>query len=294
MRSHTTGKRRLTNLPQMTTTMKRHYIMKAISVLLLTITNNRIITVNGFITRSESLNFPLPRRTTSLQNRCKSSDESPELINRRNAVSKALTPFLLTSTIFTIKPKSSEAACLSGDTSKECIGYYKVPLDDAILPMIETPEALSEFAPGLRWVPPVQYPKNYKLAIEELTGLQERVRNLRGPILKGKFEDAGLDLLTIVPRITVAGRMIIRSLQFGSNDPTALGDLAMRAYNSETAHFELLANLGDIDVVIGQYINGQFTTLIVTQIEVLQQLKEADENFSDLMKAIPDLSEFKG
>jgi hypothetical protein len=46
----------------------------------------------------------------------------------------------------------SNAACLPGDIRTDCIGVYKMPLDDAALNYVETPEQLKKFAPDLNWV----------------------------------------------------------------------------------------------------------------------------------------------
>jgi hypothetical protein len=48
----------------------------------------------------------------------------------------------------------SNAACLPGDIRTECIGVYKMPIDDAALGYVETPEQLKKFAPDLNWVRP--------------------------------------------------------------------------------------------------------------------------------------------
>lgn len=200
-------------------------------------------------------------------------------LTRRDSVSKVFSNLLFGSTVLTFQLQPSEAACLSGDTSTECIGYYKVPIDDEVTKYVDTPENLLKFAPDLKWVPPVQYPKTYKLAREELVGLQTRVQNLRSPVLKGDLIDVGTEILDIVPRITVAGRVVIRNLNSYSD--------GMIAQRSEVAHSDLLINLGDIDVTIGQFIKEQNGALTVTQIEILSVLKEADANFSELMKTIP-------
>eukprot|EP00560_Eucampia_antarctica_P000921 CAMPEP_0197833944 /NCGR_PEP_ID=MMETSP1437-20131217/20648_1 /TAXON_ID=49252 ORGANISM="Eucampia antarctica, Strain CCMP1452" /NCGR_SAMPLE_ID=MMETSP1437 /ASSEMBLY_ACC=CAM_ASM_001096 /LENGTH=103 /DNA_ID=CAMNT_0043438281 /DNA_START=323 /DNA_END=634 /DNA_ORIENTATION=+ len=83
------------------------------------------------------------------------------------------------------------AACLSGDTSEECIGIYKLPLDDSVASFIDTPEHLATMAPGLNWVPPVEYPKNIDLAITELNSLTERINRIPDFV----FKTAGKQLL---------------------------------------------------------------------------------------------------
>jgi hypothetical protein len=62
-------------------------------------------------------------------------------------------------------PKVTHAACLTGDTDPSCIGFYKVPLDDAILKYVDTPENLARFAPGIKWVKLPASPKTYKEAL---------------------------------------------------------------------------------------------------------------------------------
>ena len=97
---------------------------------------------------------------------------------------------------------------------------------------------------------------------------------------------AGTEILGVVPRITVSGRVIIGALKNGGSD------LSMKAYRSEVSHTELLAKLGSCDIMIGQAIDGQLGSLTVAQIQILEELKEVDSDFSDFMKAIPE--GFKG
>jgi len=262
----------------------------------------------------QNLLYPVARYDVSLRD-CPDSSENEIKsqtqisaktyeITRRDSVSKACNTLLFGSTILICQPKQSEAACLMGDTSEECIGYYKVPLDDEAYKYFDTPEKLSKFAPDLKWVPPIQYPKTYKLARDELVELQTRVQGLRSPVLKGDLIDAGTEILRIVPRITVAGRVVIRSLNSLSDGPSSgtakmnekIGrDLAMSAYRSEVAHADLLGSLGEIDITIGQFLkgDGQLGALTVIQIEILSVLKEADGSFSELMKSIPISTKIK-
>jgi hypothetical protein len=71
------------------------------------------------------------------------------LVNRRSFILK---PSILIASILTMNPTESIAACLPGDIRSECIGVYKMPLDDAALQYVETPEQLKKFAPDLQWV----------------------------------------------------------------------------------------------------------------------------------------------
>ena len=116
-------------------------------------------------------------------------------IDRRDSVGKLLRTFFFGLAIPNIKSIPCEAACLAGDTSKECIGYYKVPIDDAAEEYFDTSDNLEKFAPDLKWVPPIKYPKTYKIAREELVELQIRVQNLRNPTIEGYLTDTGTEIL---------------------------------------------------------------------------------------------------
>jgi len=239
------------------------------------------------------------------------SDDAPKTLRmtRRDSVSQTchtlLSGLAILTTTCTSRPEPSQAACLAGDTSTECIGYYKMPVveEDEAAGYFDTAENLSIYAPDVRWVPPVQFPKTYKLAREELMEMQLRIRELPVPVLKGELVYTGKELLSIVPRITAAGRVIIRTLTVSSlKSPTSLKgrgkkkngytvqDFADSADEAEEAHDDLLTNLAEIDIVIGQYLKGKAGAIIATQVQILENLKEADASFSSLMKAIPAAS----
>lgn len=186
----------------------------------------------------------------------------------------------------------ANAACLSGDTSADCIGVYKMPIDDAALPYVETPEKLARYAPDIRWVPPVSYPSGYKEALAELCDLRERCKLLDSLVLGGKLESAGVEILGIMPRVTVAGQVVVAALLEkgisqkkggGGNE----GDLSMRAYRAEVAMTELLTRLGQCDIEIGQGLRGDLGALTPAQIQILSTVREANTAFEEFLKAIP-------
>jgi hypothetical protein len=177
-----------------------------------------------------------------------------------------------------------------GDTSPDCIGVYKMPMDDGALPFVETPEKLRMNAPDIRWVAPVKYPKTYKSAREELNPLRERCTGLNDIVLKGDLTEAGTELLGILPRLTVAGRVVVQSL---SEAKSVNGvDLSMKAYRAEVAHTELLNKLGQCDILIGQAISGQLGAMAPAQLHILSDLREAGALFDEFLRSIPD--DFKG
>jgi len=231
------------------------------------------------------------------------SDDAPKNNFRMTRRDTLLSGLAILTTTCTSHPESSQAACLAGDTSTECIGYYKMPVveEDDAAGYFDTAENLSIYAPDVRWVPPVQFPKTYKLAREELMDMQKRIRELPVPVLKGELVYTGKELLEIVPRITAAGRVVIRTLTISSlkssspspgrgrrkQDGYTVQEFANISDEAEDAHDDLLTNLAEIDIVIGQYLKGKAGAIIATQVQILQSLKEADASFSNLMKVVP-------
>ncbi|KAI2493491.1 hypothetical protein MHU86_21041 [Fragilaria crotonensis] len=219
---------------------------------------------------------------------------SPAAPHRRKVLS--LGSFFLSSCF--LKPNPSQAACLQGDTSPDCIGVYKVPLDDAILPYIQTPEKLAEYAPGVRWVPPMQYPKTYQTAVAELVPLKDRIVALNDLVLKGNLTQVGVELLDILPRVVASGRVVVTSLATAAAKPLAerqregsMSDLGLRCLRVEDALTEVSAKLYSVDVMIGQTLRGDMGSLTAGQIQILNELREADILFDELLQAIP--SDFK-
>lgn len=239
-------------------------------------------------------------------------------VNRRGAILKALSTLSsTTSTIATVLSSStqpllffsnpSHAACLSGDTSPECIGVYKVPIDDAISSYVDTPEHLAKYAPDLKWVPMMEYPKSYKDARHELLTLQIKLQqDIVSFVEKGELTLAGVTLLEIIPRVTVAGRVVLGLLEKkrkeeeedknnnnkneNKNDSSSSRSdfFEMRAMRTENAYLELLASLGAADIVIGQALSGRLGTITMAQIQILQDLTNASREFQDLMRALPE------
>lgn len=201
--------------------------------------------------------------------------------NRREAMKKIIKSSIVGLAALSSLPQKNQAACLPGDTSVDCIGIYKVPIDDGIKHMIDTPEQLAKFAPDLRWTPPVEYPENYKVAKDEIMDLKNNVQALPTLVSKGELTSAGVEILRIVPRITVAGRVIIGTLN-------AHNEYSMKALRTEAAHTELLANLGSVDVMIGQSASGQLGSITMAQIQILDELRNANEHFEEFIRAMPE------
>lgn len=206
-------------------------------------------------------------------------------VQHKKNYSKSRRTFMTTLTIslgaMMTTSRRSEAACLSGDVNPECIGVYKLPLDDAVNSYIDTPEHLAKYAPDMRWVPLTEYPKSYKAAKDELVEIQSKFPEIIALVQKGDLTNAGTRILAITPRVTVASRVILRKLQKES-------DMEMKAMRVENSYLELLSSLGAADIVIGQALAGRLGSITMSQIQVLDDLRAADEEFKDLLRALPE------
>lgn len=193
---------------------------------------------------------------------------------------------LSSSNVLVHSPSIANAACLSGDTSEDCIGIYKLPLDDEILPFIESKEKLAKYAPDLRWVPPVAYPKDYATAKVELDSFTERIQKVQDYVLKGDLKTAGTELLYIGPRVTVAGRVIIDKLNKDDQKNDSSNNISMKSLRVQAAHTEFLAKLGECDVLIGQALRGELGAITPAQIQILAILKDMNNDYNDLIKTL--------
>ena len=208
-----------------------------------------------------------------------------------------------TAAVETIRP--AQAACLPGDKNIDCIGVYKVPVDDRVLPYVKSPEMLQTFAPDVRWVPPVEYPKSYGDAFTKLADSRDRFESIVVDAIKrGRLEDAGVELLGITPAVTVVGRVIVSELSGSprkSNDWTSssiseddgsdgkggdqeTGDLSMKGLRAEVVLSELVVALGQVDILLGQGINGQLGSITAAQIQLLSACTDINDLFNILPK----------
>lgn len=176
----------------------------------------------------------------------------------------------------------ANAACLAGDVSKQCIGVYKVPIDDSISEMVGTKEALARNAPGLNYVPPVKVPKSYKDAIEILYTQRNVADAAKDDISNGKLEEAGITVLGLVPKVTTAGRVVIRNLQQQSSTAAQA-----RAQFIEDKFNYMLGSYGECDIMIGQGLRGEMGVSAAAQLNIMKQIQEANASLDDFLQSIP-------
>ena len=190
----------------------------------------------------------------------------------------AIGPILTTSTV-------SQAACLPGDLSKECIGVYKVPIDDRILPYVSTPEALKRFAPDLNYVPPMAVPSSVAMAWEILETQRLAVNDIQQVVQKGKLEEAGIKVLNLVPKVTQSGKVILddcfQHIVKSLSTTSVVKEMTMNRLESQ---WEMVLGLwGETDVMIGQALKGEMGVSAVAQIYLLNQIKDATAAMDDFM-----------
>ncbi len=182
---------------------------------------------------------------------------------------------------------NSHAACLPGDLSRECIGVYKVPIDDRILPYVATPEALKRFAPDLNYVPPIAVPNSVALAWEILETQRLAVDDIQQVVKAGRLEEAGIKVLNLVPKVTQSGRVILEDSllkivnSLSSTSTSAVAEMTMNRLESQ---WEMVLGLwGEADVMIGQGLKGDLGVSAVAQIYILKQIADATAAMDDFM-----------
>ncbi|KAL7525559.1 hypothetical protein ACHAXR_001058 [Thalassiosira sp. AJA248-18] len=224
--------------------------------------------------------------------------------SRRLVLSKY---FLSSMLLVTTNAKSARAACLSGDIRAECIGVYKV--DASHSSYAETPEKLKLYAPDLQWVPPVEYPPNYGDALNQLKEQRQQLDIAQEIVAKGDIEKSGLELLAIIVKVNAAGTVIIKSFRNASNEernaamkrnnPTPGNDgnpssttkaitLEMKTDRIENTFNELLALLGETDVMIGQALRGELGVSAPAQIQILSNISDCKKEFDNLILEVPE------
>jgi hypothetical protein len=183
--------------------------------------------------------------------------------------------------------KAANAACLPGDLSPDCIGVYKVPIDEEIEPMVGTEEALAKYAPGLKYVPPIQSPSTAKDSIEILLAQRKAADDIRDVVLAGRLEEAGIKVLNLLPKVTSAGKVALEAkldLTTASRSSDAIKDLRRKQLQSRFN--EVTVAFNNVDITIGQGIRGQMGSPAVAQLTILGELKEAIQAFDDFLAVV--------
>lgn len=175
-------------------------------------------------------------------------------------------------------PGQAQSACLPGDLSPECIGVYKVPMDNAILPYVGTEKDLKKYAPGVKYVPPVKGPQSYKDALDILEAQRLAADDIRSVVASGKLEEAGIKVLSLLAKLTPAGSLVINSMPAPAD---SIGEIQL--IKAKDALEELGGIWGEIDVMIGQGIRGSFGVSAVAQLQIMKEIDEAIRSYDDFL-----------
>lgn len=220
-------------------------------------------------------------------NKCQNPDPAVSAkVTRREWIASAMG--LLTVT--TLR-SSSHAACLAGDLNTDCIGVYKIPIDDRVLPYVSTPQALEKFAPDIRYVPPIASPNSVAQAWEILETQRLAAEDIQQVVQAGKLEEAGIKVLNLVPKMTSSGRVVLEdSLErIAIAQPSSVvGEMTMNRLQTQ---WDMVVGLwGEADVMIGQGLRGEMGVSAAAQIQILRQLKDATAALDDFIASAASAS----
>lgn len=172
--------------------------------------------------------------------------------------------------------QAAHAACLPGDTSISCIGVYKVPIDDTIKDMVSTREALKRFAPDLNYVPPIAPPRSGKEALVSLQTQRDGVSSIRNNVAEGRLETAGVQVLQLLPQLTVCGQVLVdNKILLASQTIADTTVLYLRQEQLSDAYNGAVVAWNTVDIMIGQGLRGTMGVSAVAQLQILDQLQEA-------------------
>jgi hypothetical protein len=165
--------------------------------------------------------------------------------------------------------RAADATCLSGDAAPDCIGVYKEPIP----PTGETGDDLQMSYGLLRPQKPafvVTTPKSFDEAVQMLKDQRLAMDDIEGLVTVGKLEEAGVHLLRVLPKITVAGRLVVASVQMETPQISVTLTQA-----------EKLA--GSVDIKISQGMRGVLGVSAVAQLTILSELSEVKAALDNLI-----------
>jgi len=266
-----------------------------------------LLVIGTIVNNVESWSLPSP--SSSKNNNRATINTNTNEIEIINEVSSRRQLFQQSAAVFTAaamaaSPSDANAACLQNDLRPVCIGIYKVPMDDNILPYISTPEKLHEFAPDLTWIPPIESPKSFESAMAILHAQRAAADEVKQHIMAGKLEEAGVQVLGLIPRVNSGCRRVFSDLEDTIHEK---GIVAGKPKNETPTESETTVEMmaiemaedqmnyvngywGDCDITIGQGIRGELGRLTVAQLTILASLRDATCALDDFLVTAATLS----
>jgi hypothetical protein len=159
-----------------------------------------------------------------------------------------------------------------------------MPLDEEILPYVGTKSALEKFAPDVeRYIPPLVAPKSTAEALKTLKEQRLRADTVTEKVTAGRLEEAGILVLDLVPKVTLAAR-VLEKAQLEPGTPTtvnAVEDLRRQRLQDQVEMVYVLWNR--VDVAIGQGMRGEMGVSVVAQLTILDEVKDAIRALDDMI-----------
>jgi hypothetical protein len=107
----------------------------------------------------------------------------------------------------------------------------------------------------------VTTPKSFDEAVQMLKDQRLAMDDIEGLVAVGKLEEAGVQLLRVLPKITVAGRLVVASVQ-------------MEAPQISVTLTQAEKLAGSVDIKISQGMRGLLGVSAVAQLTILSELSE--------------------
>ena len=210
-----------------------------------------------------------------------------------------------TSTVSLLPPDPAGAACLQGDLRPLCIGIYKVPPNE-VYPFFRTQDQFAEIFPDLRYVPPPEKPVSFESAMVSLRAQRAQADEIRQQVQAGRLEEAGVNVLRIIPLVGTGCRRILNDLAEtkirASVSGSAAGDSSNTSTNTSEATraivIEQVQNKmtdvnyywNECDMVIGQGLRGELGVVTVAQLTILTCLRDATKSLDEFLATAEQLS----
>ena len=204
---------------------------------------------------------------------------------------------------------AAHAACLPGDASTNCIGVYKIPFDyrndiqSNINSGIRTgnnnnsmsfspPRKVRFFMGDLPPPPRIgMIPTSYEEAIKVLGAQRLATNDIMAVILAGRLEEGGLKVLNLIPRVNIAGRLVIQTaLTLSRVRKDSLAIQQLKEMQLESALNQLLVGFNECDVMIGQGLRGEMGVVTVAQLYILHELQDTIRAYDDFLVVAEKLS----
>jgi hypothetical protein len=270
-----------------TESQRKGWFFKALKRKMTTVTTSKVgVSFSGILLHVPILLVLLPAVALSLSS---SNGSIKSLGTSRRQNLSHFAKFVMGAIVFPTVPllqvavQEASAACLPGDLSPDCIGVYKIPLQDALSSTtLNTPEALSKNAPDVNFIYVHPPPKSVQFAKDMLLAQRAAADDIRQVVQDGKLQEAGIKVLNLIPKITGAGITIQQQVQ--STFPVAdSGANQLRVMKFQQQLQDLITLWSQIDVEIGQALRGQMGVSAVAQIQILGSLKDATVAFDEFL-----------